>query len=300
MNKELVTVIVLTYNNFENIFKNLYSIYSQTYSNIQIIISDDGSKNFNLEKLNEVFNKKSKNITEIKVIRHEKNVGTVKNFNNAIRESKGRYIIPLSQDDSFFSRESIEKIVLALKENLIVTGLAVDKFGNTILSEKEIEIIESTDLYNYILLEKNLISGASTYYDKEIFNKYGYFDESYKLLEDAPYYVKLLENNELIKIIREKTIVYSKQGVSNSKKVNKVLANDWYLFFAKKSKEKTGFLKRILKFKKNEIKVNLKEKNKINLYFNYLDIFFIKIFEKIINKKIKLHLFKIINGRGIK
>ena len=44
--KPLATVVVLTYKQFDNLQRNLNSIFIQTYDNIEIIISDDGSQNF--------------------------------------------------------------------------------------------------------------------------------------------------------------------------------------------------------------------------------------------------------------
>jgi len=47
-----ISIILISYNNFKYIFEALDSIFRQTYGNIQLIISDDASKDFNLKKLN--------------------------------------------------------------------------------------------------------------------------------------------------------------------------------------------------------------------------------------------------------
>ena len=57
---------------------------------------------------------------------------------------------------------------------------------------------QSNHFFEYIMKYGNFVSGASTYYKKEIFDKYGLFDEKYKLLEDYPFYVNLAFNNEKI------------------------------------------------------------------------------------------------------
>ena len=44
--EKLVSVVILTYKNFGGIEKNLNSIFEQDYPNIEIIISDDCSGNF--------------------------------------------------------------------------------------------------------------------------------------------------------------------------------------------------------------------------------------------------------------
>ena len=45
-NMPLVTIILMTYKKFDNIFKALDSVFCQTYSNIELIVTDDGSPNF--------------------------------------------------------------------------------------------------------------------------------------------------------------------------------------------------------------------------------------------------------------
>ena len=42
----LVSVIVLTYRKFDNLYKALLSVTKQTYSNLELIIQDDGSEFF--------------------------------------------------------------------------------------------------------------------------------------------------------------------------------------------------------------------------------------------------------------
>lgn len=60
---------------------------------------------------------------------------------------------------------------------------------------------QSNHFFEYIMKYGNFVSGASTYYKKEIFDKYGLFDEKYKLLEDYPFYVNLAFNNEKLDIL---------------------------------------------------------------------------------------------------
>ena len=76
----------------------------------------------------------------------------------------------------------------------------------------------------------NFVSGASTYYKKEIFDKYGLFDEKYKLLEDYPFYVNLAFNNEKIGYIDYPTIQYELGGISTASNRNPLLDQDYCNF----------------------------------------------------------------------
>ncbi len=280
--KKLVSVIILTYKNFNGIEKNLNSIFEQDYPNIEIVISDDCSENFDLNYIKKLLEKKSDNIKRIEIIKNIKNLGTVKNFNNAIKKSTGDYILPLSQDDSFYSKDTITKIVDSFGEYLVISGIrkVVSENGvekGELPSVEEREILKDKKLYNYLILNGNLISGASTYYKREVFEKYDFFDENLFLLEDMPYYLKLMRNNESIKILDFSTIRYGDNGVSSFK--NPLLRKDYTNLYFRESNEVKGYLRRYLKYRYKKFSANNDLKRKI-INIQYLEAFLFKKFIK--------------------
>ena len=73
--EEKVDILLATYNGEKYIKEQIESILNQTYKNIQIIISDDCSKDGTRQILKE-YEKNDK----IKVFYQEENLGYVKNF----------------------------------------------------------------------------------------------------------------------------------------------------------------------------------------------------------------------------
>ena len=47
--------MILTYNNFQYLKQCIDSVYNQEYKNIEIIIGDDGSKNFDRKYIESLF-----------------------------------------------------------------------------------------------------------------------------------------------------------------------------------------------------------------------------------------------------
>lgn len=283
----LASVIVLTYKNFENIKNNLESILEQSYENIEIIISDDGSENFNRNKIENILKNKKQNIKKIKIIEHEVNQGTVKNFNNAIKKSEGEYILPLSQDDRFYSKDSVIQIVKELEHRLIISGLRASKTEE----EKELptliqreEYNKSKNKYRHILDVENIFSGASTYYNKKIFKKYGYFDENQRLVEDYPYYLKLLREGEKIEILEKKVIYYGENGVSTSDQKNKYFYLDFSKIYKRELFYNKGFLKRKLLFL-SELNYIRYTKRYYRLKKEFIKLKYLDVYLKIKNKK---------------
>ncbi len=144
-------------------------------------------------------------------------------------------------------------------------------------SVEEREILKYKKLYNYLILNGNLISGASTYFKREVFDKYGFFDENLFLLEDMPYYLKLMRNNENIKFLDFSTIRYGDNGVSSFK--NPLLRKDYMNLYFRESNEVKGYLKRYLKYRYRKFSATNKIKRMI-VNIQYIEAFLFKKFIK--------------------
>jgi glycosyltransferase involved in cell wall biosynthesis len=110
----LVSVLVATYKQEKYILECLNSIKNQNYKNIEIIISDDNSKDGTC-KIIKKFIKKNKN-SKIKFFKQKKNLGINKNFNFLFNNAKGKYIIFFGGDD-FMHKQKIEIQLKALEKN---------------------------------------------------------------------------------------------------------------------------------------------------------------------------------------
>lgn len=94
MNPPLISIVMCTYNGERFLEEQLFSIIAQTYKNIEIIISDDGSVDGTHEILERFMEQEN-----IRVIFQPKNLGPVKNFDFVSRMAKGDYIAFADQDD---------------------------------------------------------------------------------------------------------------------------------------------------------------------------------------------------------
>ena len=111
MKNKKVSIIVPVYNGIEFLDKCLDCLINQTYSNIEIVFSNDGSTDGSLEKIVN-YSKKYKNI---KYDSHE-NVGLSQTRNIAIKNATGYYVTYLDVDD-FIENDFIEKMVMNTIDN---------------------------------------------------------------------------------------------------------------------------------------------------------------------------------------
>lgn len=94
------------------LYDAIKSVLNQDYPNIELIVSDDASCNFQkgiLEKFIE--ENKTDNIKNTIIIVNSSNVGTVKNINGALKKCTGDIIMPLASDDVFYDKTIVSKVV---------------------------------------------------------------------------------------------------------------------------------------------------------------------------------------------
>ena len=98
----LISVCVISYNSSEYIVDVLESIKSQTYQNIELIVSDDKSPDNSVAVCKEWIEKNKDRFVRTEVIVPEKNTGTAGNYNRALFAAKGEWIKFVDADDLLF------------------------------------------------------------------------------------------------------------------------------------------------------------------------------------------------------
>lgn len=119
MTKEspLVSVIVPAYNAETFIKRTLDSILIQTYTNIEVLVVDDGSQDRTAEIVESFVQKDSR----VKLLQ-QPNAGVAAARNLAIAKSNGEYIAPIDADDIWYPQK-LEKQVQCMLEADLSVGL---------------------------------------------------------------------------------------------------------------------------------------------------------------------------------
>ncbi len=100
------------YNGEKFLKTSVESLLSQTFTNFELIISDDFSKD-STKQICEEFAAKD---DRIRYIRQPKNIGITENFNYLLQFATAPYFMWAAQDD-LWEKAYIEKCILALQEN---------------------------------------------------------------------------------------------------------------------------------------------------------------------------------------
>ncbi len=299
---EKVSVIIPVYNKFDKLFSAIDSALSQDYPELEIIVSDDGSKDFPFRKVEEyILEKKQDHLFNYEIIANKKNMGTVRNMNGAIKASHGDILINLAGDDRFCEKNTVSKIVDYMDQNsldnLVCRRKTVE--DNFIPNDRQVKFLKKFNTANKqkkaIVNGYLLASGSVFSIRKQLIDRLDLYDERYILIEDMPFFYKMTQNNIKINFNYDITsVVYSEDGVSGVK--NKKFQTDEKNFLVNiiKSKENDTDIKRVAKYRliRKYRYNNLKKISKIKFYIDYLDIIMYRMFD-FINDRVGEKLDKI-------
>lgn len=124
-----VSVIITSYNYENYISQTIESVLNQTFSDLEVIIVDDGSKDNSIKVISKYCSKDIR----VKLLTHEnnQNKGLVKSLKLGISNAIGEYIVFLESDD-YIATDYIQKKLDVFSQNQN-TGLVLNKiktFGN--------------------------------------------------------------------------------------------------------------------------------------------------------------------------
>ena len=123
----LISVGIPTFNRVALLNKAIKCVVSQTYENLEIIISDNATPGDEVESLVKSYMDKDKRIIFKK---HTLNYGGEKNFEYLINKAKGKYFV-FAGDDDIRSLDFIEKNLFFLERNIdYVASISPVRFEN--------------------------------------------------------------------------------------------------------------------------------------------------------------------------
>src|SRR5258708_36491767 len=109
-----ISICIPQYNRIEYLLRSLSIIEKQTYSDIEISISDDCSTDDTVERITELAKSYKYPIVFDK---NEKNLGNDRNYRKCIEMANGDYAFVIGNDDSIAGEQSIADLVKFLDQN---------------------------------------------------------------------------------------------------------------------------------------------------------------------------------------
>ena len=165
----------------------IQSVINQTYSNIELIVIEDGTRI--AAPLVETI--QADNLTKV-IYKPIEKAGRCHAGNEGLALASGKYMIFLDDDDLFFA-DHLEILVNELETNPNISACYSSSFEvktNVIAKsplhyeEKEFNIIHKEEFSRETMLHHNFIPIQSILFKRDLYDEYGGFDEELDNLED--------------------------------------------------------------------------------------------------------------------
>lgn len=209
---ELISIVLPIYNVSTYLERCLKSICTQTYSNIEIILVDDGSTD-NSGEICDAYAARDNRI----VVVHKKNGGLSDARNAGIKIAKGKYISFVDSDD-YVDCDYIEFLYNTLKSANAKMSICSHKvvYENGTILEKatnEMSVLSSEKVLERILYDEGIdLSAWAKLYDIDLFKEILF--PVGRLFEDAATTYKLVYKAETIAIGSVSKYYYMMRGNS--------------------------------------------------------------------------------------
>jgi teichuronic acid biosynthesis glycosyltransferase TuaG len=212
LESKMVSIVMPAYNSEKYIREAITSVIQQTYSDWELIVVDDGSKDNTVEII-EDFSKKD---SRVKLHRNEKNLGVSATRNKGISLAVGEWIAFLDSDD-MWDQTKLEKQINFAKDkdaNFLFTGSA---FINE-KSESYSGIFNVPEQVSYKeLLKQNVISCSSVLIKKHFLDTVKM--EKDEIHEDYGAWLRILKKEKFAYGINESLLIYRiSSGTKSSNK----------------------------------------------------------------------------------
>lgn len=206
-----LSIITINYNDAAGLRKTLESVTPKLKADIELIVIDGGSTDESVKVIHSFKDKMSYWVSE-------PDNGVYHAMNKGIERAKGEYITFINSGDSLMIDADIENVLNgASGEDIIYHNLEiVDEVHRTIKK------YPSKLDFKYFL--QDTIPHTATLIKKELFSRYGFYDEKFKIVSDWAFFMDcVLMHNCSYKYIDSCFATFQLDGISSAPENYKLL-----------------------------------------------------------------------------
>ena len=208
------SIVTINQNNIAGLEKTLQSVAEQTFREFEYIVVDGGSTDGSVE----VIGKYESKFAHLKWI-SEPDSGIYNAMNKGLRMASGEYIQILNSGDCLAAPDVTEKMLDELEK----AGSPSILYGNMVkcfpdgrqLKDKSLAGQEITLLGMYT----GTLNHDPAYIRRDLFEKYGYYDESLKVVSDWKWYLQaIVLGGEQPQYVDRDVTLFDMEGISETNK----------------------------------------------------------------------------------
>lgn len=202
-NYPLISILVFVYNNQRYLYENLRSVFEQSYPNIELLVNDDGSDDFDIDAISAwISNNKTDNIKNVVLNRNDVNLGSVKSVETLQKLSHGEWLFNIAADDTFYDNNVISALYNSATqynhaEVITAQTLMYDNSLKKVLypamSKEDIAFLKKSTIQE--ILNRTIEScwlPAAYLYKRTVLPLIGIISDDYRIIEDIVTQIRLI------------------------------------------------------------------------------------------------------------
>lgn len=225
----MVSIIVPIYNAEKYIIETINTVLRQTYTDWELLLIDDCSKDASVKRISELKTKLPESISSrIRIIEKGKNAGAAAARNTGLEQAGGRYIAYLDADDIWY-KDKLSKQLEFMQETGAAFSFTAYEFGDeeAISTKKKVSV---PPILTYRkALSRTVIFTSTTFFDLEKIDKKFLVMPQVKS-EDTAAWWQILRNGYPAYGLNEVTAIYRRPASSLSSNKLKAITRIWYLY----------------------------------------------------------------------
>ncbi len=225
----LVSIVIPVYNGANYLREAIDSALAQTYSNIEIIVVNDGSNDGGATR--EIAKSYGDKIRYFE----KPNGGVSTALNLGIANMRGEYFSWLSHDDLYYPNK-IQAQIDALRKAGDMSKIVYSNWASMTMPERKIREFDGVIFYRQEFLETGaflpifgLVSGCSLLIPKIYFDTCGGFDENYRAVQDYKKWFEMFRGKRLI-YLRDTLIISRVHSEQTNRTYSKLSEEERWLY----------------------------------------------------------------------
>ena len=210
-----ISIITVSYNSEATIETTFQSVANQSYQNIEYIVVDGGSTDGTLDLVKKYNKHISKWVSE-------PDKGLYDAMNKGIAMATGDVIGLINSDDLFCDNNALEKVANVFRKQPNLDSVYADLYY--VSQQNTDKIVRHWVTGSQKKFKNGWHPAHPTFYiKKEVYNKYGEFDLTYKLAADFEIMLRFLEKFNISTTYLKEPLVKMRLGGETNKSLNNIL-----------------------------------------------------------------------------
>lgn len=201
-----LSIITVNLNNRDGLQKTIDSVVAQTFKDFEWIVIDGGSTDGSKELIERYSDHFAYWVSE-------PDKGIYNAMNKGIKVAQGEYLQFLNSGDWLWNKDILQEVLFDDSKNEVDI-----LYGKSLVHDVNGEVFEYGPHYNTFTpfsLIYSTISHPATFTRRELFEKYGFFDESFRIAGDLEFFFRaIILNHATTKYINRTITHFAGGGLS--------------------------------------------------------------------------------------